>query len=45
MKEDICNINKENATAEDVINLMEYTKEQVFSKFGKVIEAEIEIIK
>ena len=38
-------INKENATAEDVIKLMEYTKEQVYNKFGKVIEAEIEIIK
>ena len=38
-------INKENATAEDVIKLMEYTKEQVYKKFGKVIEAEIEIIK
>jgi len=38
-------INKENATAEDVIKLMEYTKEQVYNKFGKVIESEIEIIK
>ena len=38
-------INKGNATAEDVIKLMEYTKEQVYNKFGKVIEAEIEIIK
>ena len=38
-------INKENATAEDVINLMEYTKEQIYNKFGKVIEAEIDIIK
>ena len=38
-------INKENATAEDVIKLMEYTKEQIYNKFGKVIEAEIEIIK
>ena len=37
-------INKENATAEDVIKLMEYTKEQVYNKFGKNIEAEIEII-
>ena len=34
-----------NATAKDVINLMEYTKEQVYNKFGKVIEPEIEIIK
>ena len=38
-------INKENATAEDVIKLMEYTKEQVYNKFGKTIEPEIEIIK
>ena len=38
-------INKENATAEDVIKLMEYTKEQIYNKFGKVIEAEIDIIK
>lgn len=37
-------INKDNATAEDVIKLMEYTKEQVYNKFGKVIEPEIEII-
>ena len=38
-------INKGNATAEDVIKLMEYTKEQIYNKFGKVIESEIEIIK
>lgn len=38
-------INKENATAEDVIKLMEYTKEQVYNKFGKIIEPEIEILK
>lgn len=38
-------INKENATAEDVINLMEYTKEQVYNKFGKIIEPEIEVLK
>ena len=37
-------INKNNATAQDVINLMEYTKEQVYKKFGKKIEQEIEII-
>ena len=34
-------INKENATAKDVIELMKYTKEQVYKKFGKVIESEI----
>ena len=38
-------INKDNATAEDVIKLMEYTKEQIYNKFGKIIEPEIEIIK
>ena len=37
-------INKNNATANDVIKLMEYTKEQVYEKFGKIIEAEIEIL-
>lgn len=37
-------INKENATAEDVIKLMKYTKEQVYNKFGKIIESEIEIV-
>ena len=37
-------INKNNATAKDVIKLMEYTKEQVYKKFGKTIEAEIEIL-
>lgn len=37
-------INKDNATAKDVIKLMEYTKEQVYEKFGKNIEAEIEIL-
>ena len=38
-------INKGNATAEDVIKLMEYTKERVYNKFGKIIEPEIEILK
>ena len=38
-------INKENATAEDVIKLMEYTKEQIYNKFGKIIEPEIEVLK
>lgn len=37
-------INKGNASARDVINLIEYTKEQVYNKFGKNIETEIEII-
>ena len=38
-------INKGNATAEDVIKLMKYTKEQVYNKFGKIIEPEIEVLK
>ena len=38
-------INKNNATAEDVIKLIEYTKEQIYNKFGKKIEEEIEILK
>lgn len=37
-------INKENATAEDVKQLMKYVEEQVYNKFGKKIEPEIEII-
>ena len=37
-------INKDNATAKDVIKLMEYTKERVYEKFGKIIDAEIEIL-
>ena len=31
-------------TAKDVKELIEYTKEQVYKKFGKKIETEIEII-
>ena len=37
-------INKGNATARDVIQLVEYIKEKVFEKFGKKIELEIEIV-
>ena len=37
-------INKGSATAEDVKQLMKYVEEQVYNKFGKKIEAEIEII-
>lgn len=37
-------INKGNATAEDVINLIEHIKKEVYNKFGKKIELEIEII-
>ena len=37
-------INKGNATAEDVKQLMKYVEEQVYNKFGKKIKPEIEII-
>lgn len=37
-------VNKGNATAEDVKQLMKYVEEQVYNKFGKKIEPEIEII-
>ena len=37
-------INKGNATTEDVLKLVEYIKQEVYNKFGKKIELEIEII-
>ena len=37
-------INRGKATAKDVINLIEYVKKEVYNKFGKEIELEIEII-
>ncbi len=37
-------INKENSTANDVLELIEYVKKTVYEKTGKVIELEIEII-
>lgn len=37
-------INKGNATAEDVLKLVEYVKKEVYNKFDKKIELEIEII-
>ena len=37
-------INKKNATAKDVINLVEYIKEKVYEKTGEKLELEIEII-
>lgn len=36
-------INKENATADDVLKLIDYIKEKVKQKFNKEIEPEIEI--
>ena len=37
-------INKNDATAEDILKLIEYIKTQIKKKFGKEIEMEIEII-
>lgn len=37
-------INDKNATAKDVLDLIEYVKEDVYEKRGKKIELEIEII-
>lgn len=37
-------INKGNAKAEDVLNLIEYVKKEVFKKFDKEIKLEIEVL-
>ena len=37
-------INKGNATAKDVLDLVEYIKDEVYKKFNKNIELEIEVI-
>lgn len=37
-------VNVKNATAKDVIELVEFVKKQVFEKFNKTIELEIEVI-
>ena len=37
-------INKGNATAKDILDLVEYIKDEVYKKFNKKIELEIEII-
>lgn len=37
-------INKGNATAKDVLELIEHIKKEVYNKFGKKLELEIEII-
>lgn len=37
-------INKNNATAKDVLDLTQKVKEEIYNKFGKKIELEIEII-
>ncbi len=37
-------INRGNATAKDILDLIEYTKEVVFKNTGKIIELEIEVL-
>ena len=37
-------INKGNATAKDVIELVNYIKDEIYKKFGKKIELEVEIV-
>ena len=37
-------INKGNATSKDIIDLIEYVKKEIYNRFGKKIELEIEII-
>lgn len=37
-------INTGNATAKDIINLINYVKEKVYEKFGKTIEEEVKIL-
>ena len=37
-------VNRGNATAEDVISVIEYTKDKVYEKYGVKLENEIEII-
>lgn len=37
-------INKGNATAQDVLNLVEYTTDKIYEKFGKKIELEVKVL-
>lgn len=37
-------VNKGNATAKDILELIEYTQEKVYEKFGEKIELEVEIL-
>lgn len=37
-------VNTGNATAEDILNLVDYVRKQVYEKFGKVLELEVEVI-
>lgn len=36
-------INKNNATAKDILDLIRYTQEEIYKKFGKKIQLEVEI--
>ena len=37
-------VNKGNASAKDILNLIDYVKKEVLKKFGRQIETEIKII-
>ena len=37
-------VNKANASYYDVIKLIDFVKKQVYDKFGKVIDLEVEIV-
>lgn len=37
-------VNKGNATASDILKLIEYIKNEVYKKFNKKIELEIEVL-
>ncbi len=37
-------VNTGNATAEDILNLVDYVTKVVYEKFGKIIELEVEVI-
>ena len=37
-------INRKNATAQDILKLIKYVQEEVYKKFNKQIELEIEVI-
>ena len=37
-------INKNNATAKDILDLIKYTQDEIYKKFGKKIQLEVEII-
>lgn len=37
-------VNKGNATAEDILNLIDYVIQVVYEKFGKILELEVEVL-